>query len=195
MYDYYTKALAVLEVLEWAERRIYSNEPFRVVSRLRRKGLYQEKTVSYLMDSLRPNEALRFRNAMATIESHFARLSHEDREFIRVEGPATTGFYLSYLNGEHEFIVDLSYKMLVGERVFPGVRSDLIDTASALLSSPAWIVRVLIPNLHPYKQILARSVAHRLVYTALEYTRNKPIPHQYTNQLIDIQKRLNEMHY
>lgn len=183
MYENHTKALAVLEVLEWAERRIHNSKPFRLVSKLRREGLYLEKSVSYLMDALRPNEALRFRNAMATIETHFARLSREDREFIRVEGPATTGFYLAYLDGDHDKIVEVARQMFLGRRIFSGVAADLVETAAVLVTSPTWIVKVLLPETDHRYHSLIEARATMLLDSAIDIVRNRPIPEAYVNQL------------
>lgn len=183
MYETYTKALAVLEILEWAERRIHSNKPFRLVSKLRREGLYLEKSVSYLIDSLRPNEAFRFRNAMATIETHFARLSREDREFIRVEGPATTGFYLAYLNGDHDRIVEVARKMFLGQRTFSGVPADLIEAAAVLVTSPTWVVKVLLPETDHRYHCMIEARATMLLDSAVGIAKGRPIPEAYVGQL------------
>lgn len=189
MYDTYTKALAVLEVLEWAERRIHSNKPFRLVARLRRGGLYLDKSVAYLLDSLRHAEALRFRNAMATIESHFARLCGEDKTFIRSEGPATTGFYLSYLE-DHHVIVDLARRMFMGERRFPGVSPELVDVASVLVTSPTWVVKVMMNEIDPRYQVLVESRVSMMLDSALSVTTGTPVPAAYINQMSNLRQSM-----
>lgn len=189
MYDIYSKALSVLEVLEWAQRRIESNKPFRLVSKLRREGLYLEKSVAYLLDSLRPNEALRFRNAMATVESHFARLCREDREFVKQEGPATTGFYLAYLE-DHETIIDLSRRMFLGERTFPGVSKDLVEVASVLVTSPNWVVKAMMPEIDPRYRALIEPRVCMMLDTALDATRGRPVPEAYVNQMFNLRKSI-----
>lgn len=191
MYDIYSKALSVLEVLEWAQRRIENNKPFRLVSKLRREGLYLEKSVSYLLDSLRPFEALRFRNAMATIESHFARLCREDREFIRQEGRATTGFYLAYLD-DHQTIVDLGRRMFMGERQFPGVSADLVEVASVLVTSPNWVVKVLMTEINPRYRALVEPRVCMMLDSALDATRGRPVPEAYVNQMSNLRKSIDE---
>jgi hypothetical protein len=187
MYDIYSKALAVLEVLEWAQRRIEGNKPFRLVSKLRREGLYLDKSVAYLIDSLRHTEALRFRNAMATVESHFARLCREDREFIRVEGPATTGFYLAYLD-DHERIVGLARKMLVGERRFPGESRELVDVASVLVTSPNWVVKVLMAEIDPRHRAMLEPRVCMMLDSALSVTEGKPVPEAYVAQMYNLRR-------
>lgn len=196
MYENYTKALAVLEVLEWAERRIATNKPLRLVAKLRREGLYLEKSVAYLMDSLRPNEALRFRNAMAiTItESHFARLNKEDREFIRIEGPATTGFYLAYINGDHEKIIELARQMLLGIRKFRGYSPDLIETASVLVTGPTWVVNVLLPEIDPRYRAMIEPRVNMLLDSALEIAKDRPIPEACREQLKKLKNSLSYYH-
>ncbi len=182
MYENYTKALAVLEILEWAKRRIEGNKPFRLVSKLRKEGLYLDKSVAYLLDSLRENEALRFRNAMATIETHFARLCREDREFIRQEGPATTGFYLAYLN-DHKTIIDVAQRMFLGERVFPGVPKEQVDVASVLVTGPTWVVKVLIPEVDPRYSAIMIPRALQLLESAIEMVKDKPVPEKFVKNL------------
>lgn len=189
MYDIYSKALSVLEVLEWAQRRIESNKPFRLVSKLRREGLYLEKSVAYLLDSLRQNEALRFRNAMATVESHFARLCREDREFIRVEGPATTGFYLAYLD-DHQRIVDLGRRMFLGERNFPGVSAELVEVASVLVTSPNWVVKVMMAEVEPRHRLLVEPRVCMMLDSALDVTKGRPIPESYVNQMFNLRRSI-----
>lgn len=187
MYDIYSKAQAVLAVLERAESSIHRNKPVRIVSWLRREGLFLEKSVAYLVDALKPAEALRFRNAMATIESHFARLNTEDKNFIRREGPATTGFYLAYLE-DHDEIVSLARRIFIGERNFPGVSQELIDVASMLATSAAWIAKVLIPSVDPRFRAPLTNRLQALLYVAETRMEGKPAPSDYLHQI----QRLNE---
>ena len=107
MYEDYTRALQVLDVLERTCEKLQLNRPIKLVSNLRRKGLLAEPSIAYLMDSLRPNEAKRFCEAMAFIEGHFARLKLEDKIFVRTEAPATKGFYMSHLR-DHTTVIELA---------------------------------------------------------------------------------------
>lgn len=194
MYDIYSKALAVLEVLERAERSILENKPVRLVSRLRREGLFMDRSVAYLMDALRPNEALRFRNAVATVESHFARLCKEDKEFIKKEGPATTGFYMAYLE-DHPNILALARRMVIGERTFSNVNKELVEVASALVTSAAWISKVLIPSLDPR---LRGPVEYRLsgmIYSAEQAMEGTPAPAAYIHQIQRLGQDLNRTRF
>ena len=191
MYDIYTKAIAVLEVLERAERSIHDNKPVRVVSRLRREGLFLEKSVAYLVDALRPNEALRFRNAMATIESHFARLNREDKDFIRKEGPATTGFYIAYLE-DHNKVLDLARRILLGERKF-SEDSQLVELASVLAASPSWIAKVLIPSMDPMIRGVLEFRLQNMLLTAEQELADSPAPAAYIHQLQKLSMDIDRM--
>jgi len=182
MYDIYTKALAVLEVLEWAERNLHQNRSVRVVERLKRRGLYRDKNVAQLLDALRPNEALRFRNAMATIETHFSRLNPVDRDFIRIEGPATTGFYLAYLE-DHKTIIYLARRIFIGDRHFPGVDASLVEVASNLVTSAAWVAKVLIPSVDPLLRGPITSRLSAMLYAAETRLEGTPAPSDYLHQI------------
>ena len=182
MYDIYSQALAVLEVLEGAERNLHRNRPVRIVFRLKRAGLFKDKTIAYLIDALRPNEALRFRNAMATIEAHFVRLKQEDRDFIRIEGPATTGFYMAYLE-DHQKIIYLARRIFIGERRFPGVEAELVDVASVLVTSAAWVAKVLIPAVDPRLRGPITSRLQALLYAAEVRLEGTPAPAEYLHQI------------
>lgn len=182
MYDIYSKALAVLEVLEWAERSLHRNRSVRIVYRLKRQGLFREKNVAYLLDALRPNEALRFRNAMSTIEAHFSRLNPEDRDFIRIEGPATTGFYMAYLE-DHQKIISLARRIFIGERSFPGTAAELVEVASSLVTSAAWVAKVLIPSVDPILRGPLTSRLQALLYAAEVRLDGTPAPEEYLHQI------------
>ncbi|MHC9367136.1 hypothetical protein ACYZFS_28350, partial [Klebsiella pneumoniae] len=117
MYEDYTRAQQVLDVLERTCEKLQLNSSIKLVSNLRRKGLLAEPSIAYLMDSLRPNEAKRFCEAMAFIEGHFARLNTADKIFVRTEAPATKGFYMAYLR-DHSTIIELARRMMIGERRF-----------------------------------------------------------------------------
>lgn len=192
MYDIYSKAQAVLAVLERAESSIHRNKPVRIVSWLRREGLFMEKSVAYLLDALKPAEALRFRNAMATIESHFARLNTEDKNFIRREGPATTGFYLAYLE-DHDEILSLARRIFIGERNFPGVSQELIDVASTLATSAPWIAKVLIPSVDPRFRAPLTSRLQALLYVAEARMEGTPAPSDYLHQIQRLNQDLQSM--
>jgi len=182
MYDIYTKALAVLEVLEWAERNLHRNRPVRIVHRLKREGLLKEGTVAYLVDALRPNEALRFRNAMATIETHMARLNPVDRDFVRIEGPATTGFYMAYLEDHHK-IIYLARRIFIGERRFPGIAPELVEVASSLVTSAVWVAKVLLPEVDPLLRGPITSRLSALLYAAEVRLEGTPAPTEYLHQI------------
>ena len=192
MYDIYTKAIAVLEVLERAERQIHDNKPVRVVSRLRREGLFLERSVAYLVDALKPKEALRFRNAMATIESHFARLNREDKEFIRREGPATTGFYIAYLE-DHTKVLDLARRLFIGERRFSGDNRQLVELASSLITSPSWVAKVLIPSTDPMLRGPLEFRLHTMLLSAQEELKDAPVPEAYITQIQRLSNDMNRM--
>ena len=192
MYDIYTKALAVLEVLEWAERNLHRSQSTRIVYRLKRKGLFREKTISYLLDALRPNEALRFRNAMATIESHLVRLNYEDRDFIRIEGPATTGFFLAYLE-DHDTILKLARRIFIGERKFPGVAPELVEVASSLVTSAAWVTKVLIPSVDPRLRGPITNRLQAMLYSAEVRMEGTPAPTDYVHQIQRLNRDLHQM--
>lgn len=194
MYDTYSKALAVLEVLEAAERALHRNRSFRLVWQLKRKGLFMEKSVSYLLDALRPNEALRFRNAMATIESHFVRLSAEDRDFIRQEGPATTGFYLAYLE-DHHLILSIARRIFLGERTFTGINPELVGVAGNLVASAEWVAKVLIPSIDPRLRGPIESRLKTLLFSAEQALEGTPAPESYKNQIQRLNLDLNRMQY
>ena len=167
MYEDYTRALQVLDVLERTCEKLQLNRPIKLVSNLRRKGLLAEPSIAYLMDSLRPNEAKRFCEAMAFIEGHFARLTLEDKIFVRTEAPATKGF------------ID--------------VDPQLVDVASNLAGSPTWCVKVLIPSIDPRKTAIIISKLTALVYQALERLKGKPAPQQYVAQLHRMSYELQQM--
>lgn len=184
MLDIYLQALAVLEVLEWAERRIKKGQPVRVVSRLKRRGLFKEKSVAYLLDALRPNEALRFRNAMAVIEGHYARLNMADKEWIRREGPVATGFYLAYLN-DHTQIIDAAYDFLLGAT--PATENEqVLEVAGVLVTSPSWVVKVLMDEISPEKIPLAGAQVMNLFQTTIEATARLRIPDSFIERLNDL---------
>jgi hypothetical protein len=187
MYDIYLQALAVLEVLEWAERRIKKGRPVRVVSRLVRNGLFKEKAVVYLLDALRPNEALRFRNAVATIEGHYARLNLADKEWIRREGPVATGFYLSYLN-DHTQVIDTAYQFLLGMPITTE-NDQVASVAGVLVMSPSWVVKVLMDEISPEKVPLAGAQVMNLFAVTLNSTVKMRIP----DSLIERFNELTEM--
>ncbi len=192
MYDIYTKAQAVLEILERTQDRIHANKPVRVVARLRREGLFLERSVAYLVDALRPAEALRFRNAMATIESHFARLNHEDKQFIRREGPATTGFYMAYLE-DHDTILKLARRIFIGERKFPGVAPELVEVASSLVTSPAWVTKVLVPSVDPRLRGPITNRLQAMLYAAEVRMEGTPAPSDYVHQIQRLNRDLQSM--
>lgn len=192
MYDIYTKAQAVLAVLERAEDRIHKNRPVRVVSWLRREGLFMEQSVAYLVDALRPPEALRFRNAMATIESHYARLNNEDRAFISREAPATTGFYLSYLQ-DHTKILSLARRIYIGERYFPEVSTELVEVASSLVMSAAWVTKVLIPSTDPRLRGPIEARLQALLYVAGAQMEGTPAPSDYRHQIQRLNLDVNDL--
>jgi hypothetical protein len=56
MYENYTRALQVLDVLERACEKLQRNQRIKLKSVLSRKGLLAEPSVAYLMDSLRPKK-------------------------------------------------------------------------------------------------------------------------------------------
>lgn len=60
MYENYTRALQVLDVLERTCEKLQLNREVKLKPTLNRKGLLAEPSVAYLMDSLRPKEAKRF---------------------------------------------------------------------------------------------------------------------------------------
>ncbi len=192
MYDIYTRALKVLEVLERAERNLHRNKPIRIVNWLTRQDLYAEKSVAYLLDALRPKEALRFRNAMATVESHFARLNQEDREFIRREGPATTGFFIAYLQ-DHETVLQLARRIFIGERNFPGVAPELVEVASSLVTSAAWVAKVLVPSVDPRLRGPITSRLQALLYAAEVRMEGTPAPTDYLHQIQRLNRDLGQL--
>ncbi|MBJ5108357.1 hypothetical protein JGF70_24630 [Salmonella enterica subsp. enterica serovar Typhimurium] len=192
MYEYYTRAQQVLDVLERTCEKLQLNRSIKLVSNLRRKGLLAEPSIAYLMDSLRPNEAKRFCEAMAFIEGHFARLKPEDKIFIKTEAPATKGFYMAHLR-DHSTIIELARRMMIGERRFTGVDPQLVDVASTLASSPTWCVRVLIPSIDPRKAAIIINKLAALIYRALERVKGEPVPHQYVAQLQRMSYELHQM--
>lgn len=194
MYEDYTRALQVLDVLERTCEKLQLNRPIKLVSNLRRKGLLAEPSIAYLMDSLRPNEAKRFCEAMAFIEGHFARLKLEDKIFVRTEAPATKGFYMSHLR-DHTTVIELARRMMIGERRFTDADPQLVDVASTLASSATWCVKVLIPSIDPRKAAIIISKLSALVYQALERLKGKPAPQQYVAQLQRMSYELQQMRY
>lgn len=192
MYDIYTRAQAVLEVLEQAERRLHRNRFVRIVQWLKSRNLYEDRSVAYLVDALRPAEALRFRNAMATVEAHFVRLNQEDRDFIRREGPATTGFYMAYLE-DHSKILYLAHRIFIGERRFPGVAPELVEVASSLVASAAWVTKVLIPSVDPLLRGPITSRLQALLYAAEVRLDGTPAPTDYLHQIQRLNRDLQTM--
>ncbi|WGL32580.1 hypothetical protein Arash_gp129c [Salmonella phage Arash] len=192
MYDIYTRALAVLEVLEQAERRLHRNKFVRIVQWLKSRNLYEDRSVAYLVDALRPSEALRFRNAMATVEAHFVRLNQEDRDFIRREGPATTGFYMAYLE-DHSKVLYLAHHIFIGERSFPGIAPELVEVASSLVASAAWVTKVLIPSVDPRLRGPITSRLQALLYAAEVRLDGTPAPTDYLHQIQRLNRDLQTM--
>lgn len=194
MYENYTKALLILDVLERTCEKLQLNQRIKLRSALTRKGLLDEPSVAYLMDSLRPEEAKRFCVAMSTIESHMARLNTADRIFVSTEAPATKGFYIAHLR-DHKTVIELARRMMIGERRFTDVDPQLVDVASNLASSATWCVRVLIPSIDPRKSAIIISKLQALVFQALERLKGKPAPQQYVAQLERISYELRQMSY
>lgn len=192
MYEHYTRALLVLDVLERTCEKLQLNQRVKLKSTLNRKGLLAEPSVAYLMDSLRPKEAKRFCVAMSMIESHMARLNTADRLFVSTEAPATKGFYMAYLQ-DHPTVIELARRMMIGERRFTDVDPQLVDVASNLASSPTWCVRVLIPSIDPRKAALIMNKLTALIYQALERMKGKPVPQQYVAQLQRMSYELQQM--
>lgn len=193
MFEVYTKALAVLDVLEDTVRRIKYNQRFRLTATLRRKGLLDEKSIVGLMDALNPNQANRFYVAMATIESNFARLDNDDKYFMETEGPAATGFYMAYLE-QHDAVIDRAYRILIRrKKVTPGV-DELDDVANTLCGSPTWVAKVLIPSVDPLHSILVQYQLKRMICNALQNIERKslPVPHQVKTQLMKLNLELPE---
>ncbi|ELZ1138864.1 hypothetical protein SP292_004813 [Escherichia coli] len=194
MYEDYTRAQQVLDVLERSCEKLLLNRSIKLVSNLRRKGLLAEPSIAYLIDSLRPNEAKRFCEAMAFIEGHFARLKPEDKIFVRTEAPATKGFYMAYLS-DHTTVIELARKMIIGYRTFPDADPQLVDVASNLASSATWCTRVLIPSIDPRKASMISNKIAEAVYHALERMKGKPAPQQYVAQLQRMSYELQQMRY
>lgn len=192
MYENYTRALKVLDVLERTCEKLQLNRRIKLKSALSRQGLLAEPSVAYLMDSLRPKEAKRFCLAMSFIEGHMSNLNTEDRFFVRTEAPATKGFYMAHLR-DHPTIIELARRMMIGERRFTDVAPQLVDVASSLASSPTWCVRVLIPSIDPRKAAIIISKLSALLYQALERMKGKPAPHQYVDQLQRMSYELHQM--
>ena len=194
MYENYTRALQVLDVLEKTCRCIRANRGIILTRILNRKGLMTEPSIAYLMDSLRPKEAQRFCEAMLFIEGHMSRLNTEDKAFVRTEAPATKGFYMAYLQ-DHSTIIELARRMMIGERRFTDVGQQLVDVASNLASSPTWCVRVLIPSIDPRKAAPIINKLTASVYLILERIKGKPVPQQYVVQLQRMRFELQQMRY
>ena len=192
MYENYTRALLVLDVLENTCEKLQANQRIKLRSTLSRKGLLAEPSVAYLMDSLRPKEAKRFCVAMSFIESHMARLNAADRLFVSKEAPATKGFYMAHLR-DHPTIIELARRMMIGERRFTDVDPQLVEVASNLAGSPTWCVKVLIPSIDPRKAAIIISKLTALVYQALERLKGKPAPQQYVAQLHRMSYELQQM--
>lgn len=194
MYENYTRALLVLDVLERTCEKLQRNQRVKLKSVLSRKGLLAEPSVAYLMDSLRPKEAKRFCVAMSTIESHMSRLNTADRIFVSTEAPATKGFYMAHLR-DHPTIIELARRMMIGERRFTDVDPQLVDVASNLASSPTWCVRVLIPSIDPRKATIIIGKLSSLVFRALERIKGEPVPQQYVAQLQRMSYELQQMRH
>ncbi|RTO43319.1 hypothetical protein [Enterobacter ludwigii] len=192
MYENYTRALQVLDVLERTCEKLQLNREVKLKPTLNRKGLLAEPSVAYLMDSLRPKEAKRFCEAMSFIEGHMSCLKDEDKAFVRTEAPATKGFYMAYLQ-DHSTIIELARRMMIGERRFTHVDPQLIDVASNLASSPTWCVKVLIPSIDPRKAAIIISNLTAWIYQALERLKGKPAPWQYVAQLQRMSYELQQM--
>ena len=192
MYENYTRAQQVLDVLEKTCRCIRANRGIILTRILNRKGLMTEPSIAYLIDSLRPKEAKRFCEAMSFIEGHMSRLNTEDKAFVRTEAPATKGFYMAYLQ-DHPTVIELARRMMIGERRFTDVDPQLIDVASNLASSPTWCVKVLIPSIDPQKAAIIISNLTAWIYQALERLKGKPAPWQYVNQLKKMSYELQQM--
>lgn len=196
MFEVYTKALAVLDVLEDTVRRIKYSQTIQLTSSLRRQGLLDGKSISWLIDSLNPKQAHRFYQAMATIENNFSRLKNDDKYFMETEGPIATGFYLSYLK-DHDSVIERAFQIFhKGRKVTPGLNS-LDDVARTLCDSPTWVAEVLIPSVDPRYAVFIRNRLKLLIRQKLKVINEKslPVPHQVTEQLMKLERSLPHLQF